>query len=394
MLLLPSFAFSLENGLARTPPMGWMSWEQFHCLVNCTADPDNCISETLIADTAKLLVSGGYRDAGYTYVSIDDCWSGVGRDVNGKLYPNTTRFPHGIPWLADEVHRLGLKLGIYNDYGTQTCGRYTGSEGYLIRDAKTFASWGVDMLKMDGCYSKLLDMADAYPAMSFFLNATGRPILYSCSWPAYDENMDYSILPPFCNMWRNWDDIECNWKSILSIIDKWGNMSSWNQWAGPGHWNDPDQLMIGMTAKSWVKGVTIEEQKTQFALWAILAAPLFISADMRKVPEASREILLNRDIIAVNQDPLGKQGARVTPWGNDATVWVRELANGEFAVALFNRGDQPRDIRTKFSSFSSVTNYWVTDLYKHEHMGTFIDSYQALNVSAHGTVMLRLQPTR
>jgi alpha-N-acetylgalactosaminidase len=391
-LILP-LSSSLDNGLALTPPMGWMTWEQYHCLLDCT-DPDNCISESLILDTAKLLVSNGYAAAGYLYVNIDDCWSGSGRDSNGELYANTTRFPHGIRWLADQVHSLGLKLGIYNDYGTTTCGGYTGSEGYLLRDALTFASWGVDMLKTDGCHSTVLDMADAYPALSYFLNFTGRPIVYSCSWPAYHNAMDYSQLPPYCNMWRNWNDIAGNWASVRRVIDKYGNMSVWAQWAGPGHWNDPDQLVIGMKVNSWVKGITVEESRTQMAIWAILAAPLFMSADLRVVPNWAKEILLNKDIIAVNQDPLGKQGGRITPYEENGTIWVRPLQNGAFAVALFNRGEDVRSITARFADFSTVQSFTVTDLYKHQTLGVFRDSFTAVNLAAHDTVMLRLTPVQ
>ena len=159
-------------------------------------------------------------------VNIDDCWMTHDRDENGRLYPDPERFPHGIKWLADYAHSKGVKLGIYNDYGTKTCGGYMGSEGYLQKDAQTFAEWEVDYLKMDGCYSQLLDQNDAYPAMTRFLNETGRKIVYSCSWPAYDMAMDYAPLPPNCNLWRNWDDIECNWRSIKSIIDKFISLFS------------------------------------------------------------------------------------------------------------------------------------------------------------------------
>jgi alpha-N-acetylgalactosaminidase len=248
------------------------------------------------------------------------------------------------------------------------------------------------MLKMDGCYSELLDMADSYPGMSFFLNQTGRPILYSCSWPAYDEYMDYSQLPPYCNMWRNWDDIACVWSSVRSVIDKWGNMTEWIQWAGPGHWNDPDQLMIGMKPNAWVTGLTIEESRSQFALWAILAAPLFLSTDMRAIPDEAKEILLNRDIIAVDQDQLGSQGKRITPWGNDATVWVRVLQNGDYAVALFNRGEQERDITVRFNSFTTISTFGITDLWSHQTLGSFTGSYTGRAIAPHDTVMLRLQP--
>jgi hypothetical protein len=193
-------------------------------------------------------------------------------------------------------------------------------------------------------------------------------------------------------MWRNWDDIACNWGSVKSVIDKWGNMSSWRQWAGPGHWNDPDQLMIGMKPNKWVTGLTIQESRTQFALWASLAAPLFLSADMRSVPDEAKEILLNKDIIAVDQDPLGLQGARVTPFGTDATVWVRQLSGGDFAVALFNRGDEVRDITVRFNTFSTTPRFGITDLYAHQDLGTFTSSFTARSVDVHDTVMLRLRP--
>jgi hypothetical protein len=248
------------------------------------------------------------------------------------------------------------------------------------------------MLKMDGCYSALFDMADAYPAMTYFLNDTGRKIMYSCSWPAYDENMDYSVLPEFCNLWRNWDDIRSNWPSVRGIIDKWGNETGWVQWAGPGHWNDPDELMIGMQPNSWVTGLTPAESRTQFGLWAILAAPLIMSNDLRNVSDWAREILLNKEVIAVDQDPLGKQGSRITPWGNDATVWVRPLQNGAFAVGLMNRGDQARDIRVRFNMFTTITTFSIRSLWDHTDLGSFTDSYQATSVAPHDTVMLKLTP--
>ena len=190
-------------------------------------------------------------------INIDDCWMTHDRDANGKLYPDPQRFPHGIKYLADYAHSKGVKLGIYNDYGKHTCGGYTGSEGYLLDDARTFAEWEVDYLKMDGCYSELLDQHDAYPAMARFLNETGRKIVYSCSWPAYDLDMDYAPLPPNCNLWRNWDDIECNWRSIKSIMDKFGNNTKWAEYAGPGHWNDADMIVAGL------KGGTLTEDESK-----------------------------------------------------------------------------------------------------------------------------------
>lgn len=178
-LLFAAPAFCLDNGLALTPPMGWMAWEQFRCEVDCKKNPKSCISENLFVDMIDRFHDDGWTKFGYEYICIDDCWMGKGRDANGEIYPDPERFPHGIKWLADYAHSKGVKLGIYNDYGTLTCGGYTGSEGYLVRDAKTFASWGVDMLKMDGCYSNIRDQSDGYPAMMHFLNATGRTIMAS-----------------------------------------------------------------------------------------------------------------------------------------------------------------------------------------------------------------------
>ena len=392
LLLLAGLSLSLDNGLALTPPMGWMQWEQFRCEVNCDAHPDTCISEQLIVDMIDHMADDGWLEYGYEYVNIDDCWMGPGRDENGEIYPDKKRFPHGIAWLADYAHKKGVKLGIYNDYGTLTCGGYTGSQGHLNQDAKTFASWNVDMLKMDGCYSELFDMNDGYPGMTHFLNKTGRPIMYSCSWPAYYPSMNYSRLPEHCNLWRNYGDITCTWGALRSIIDKWGNMTDWQPHAGPGHWNDPDQLVIGMTKNEWVPGITTEEEKTQMSMWAIFAAPLIFSNDMRRIPDSSKEVLRNKEVIAVDQDKLGKQGYRVTDYSNDLQVWVRELEGGELALALLNRGEQTADITAKFSDFTKTKTWALRDLWLHKDLGDFTDSYTAKAVAGHSTILLRMKP--
>ena len=270
-------------------------------------------------------------------INIDDCWMTHDRDENGRLYPDPERFPHGIKWLADYAHSKGVKLGIYNDYGTKTCGGYMGSEGYLMLDAKTFAEWEVDYLKMDGCYSQLIDQADAYPAMTRFLNETGRKIVYSCSWPAYDMEMDYAPLPPNCNLWRNWDDIECNWRSIKSIMDKFGNETKWAEYAGPGHWNDADMIVAGLKGGS----LTEDESKSHFAIWSILASPLIMSNDLRELPDWAVKILRNKEIIAVDQDPLVSP-PEIRDRGNGVLEYSKRLADGSTAIALFNRSDDRR----------------------------------------------------
>lgn len=388
-VFLLSTAIALDNGLGLTPPMGWMAWEQFKCQTDCTKYPEDCISERLFVDMIDKIAEDGWLEAGYEYVNIDDCWMGKGRDVNGELYPDQARFPHNITWLSRYAHSKGVKLGIYNDFGTLTCGGYTGSEGYLLTDAKTFAKWEVDMLKMDGCYSELLNQRDGYPAMTHFLNKTGRPIMYSCSWPAYDSSMDYSPLPEHCNLWRNYGDITSTWPVVHAVIDKWGNTPEWAQYAGPGHWNDPDQLMIGLKNGQ----ITEIEGETQMAIWAIVAAPLFMSNDLRKLEPWAKTILQNKEVIAVDQDKAGIAGIRMTPKGENKQVWLRQLSDGHYAVALFNAGETATDISFSFSDLKLPKNtYTLRDLFKHADLGQVTGSYTGTTIPPHGVLFLRLQP--
>ena len=232
------------------------------------------------------MVSEGYLEAGYTQVNIDDCWFTLERDpVTDEQVADPDRFPGGIKALSKYMHDKGLKLGLYSDIGTKTCGGYIGMQDHLELDANTFASWDIDMLKVDGCYQDTDMMSDTYPELSRALNATGRPIVYSCSWPAYldpdygeaDDAAVLKELAQICHLWRNWDDIEDSWASVSSVIDFWKRNSTDDPFvavAGPGHWNDPDQLMIGDN------GLSIFEERSQFALWAIFAAPLIMSNDI------------------------------------------------------------------------------------------------------------------
>jgi len=320
--------------------MGWMSWEVFRCEVDCGPHPDSCIDHSLYVQMADRIVDDGYLEAGYTQVSIDDCWENLaGRDPDHRLIEDPARFPSGMKALGDYMHSKGVQFGTYSDEGTKTCGGYPGSKGYEGDDAKTFAAWGVDYLKLDGCYNDMQGYVTGYPAMGAALQATGRNITYSCSWPAYlgsnESGKPYqAMIDAGCNLWRNWDDIQCNWGSLSSIIDHWGDYGAALQpWAGPGHWHDMDMLLIGNGC------VTLDEEKTQMAIWAISASPLIMGNDLRKIPEESKAVLLNRDAIAVSQDSLGKMGIRHASYGsNSATqVWFRELANGDVAVALYNK---------------------------------------------------------
>ncbi|CAG5114833.1 unnamed protein product, partial [Candidula unifasciata] len=301
---------ALDNGLALTPPMGWLSWERFRCNVDCQNDPDNCISEKLYMKMADLMVSEGYRDAGYQYVNIDDCWPAKERDSNGRLVADPVRFPNGIQALARYVHSKGLKLGIYEDFGSKTCAGYPGSEFYLETDAKTFAEWEIDSLKFDGCNSDPADMPYGYPVMGRFLNMTGRPILFTCQWPGYMYGAglkpDYAAVRETCNQWRNYDDVQDSWGSVLDIIEHYGkDPGNFSAYAGPGGWNDPDELVVGDY------GLSYYQQKAQFGMWALFASPLMMSLDLRSVDPAAKQLLLNKNIIAINQDPLGNQAVRL-----------------------------------------------------------------------------------
>ena len=368
---------ALDNGLARTPPMGWLSWERFGCNTNCGDFPDSCISEKLYTDMADMLVKRGLDKLGYTYMNIDDCWSEKERAAAGQLREDPTRFPKGMSWLSDYIHSKGLHFGMYTDIGTKTCGGYPGlGGGYLKSDIALFALWKIDSLKVDGCYADISRMATDYAVLSDVLNATNRPILYSCSWPAYQtdhcENpKDMFVLQSNCNLWRNYDDIEDSWSSVKSIVQYWARKSSSDLMvnaAGPGHWNDPDMLLVGSP------GLSLSEQRAQFAFWAIFAAPLYISADLRTISEESLAILSNEEVIGINQDALGKQGYVLSDEG-PYRIWVRPLTSGRMAVLFENKATIFEKIRFHF---------WVTQL------GWPRDCYYSVrDVHAHTDVVTR-----
>ncbi|KAK7800432.1 hypothetical protein U0070_015808 [Myodes glareolus] len=273
-------AKALDNGLARTPTMGWLHWERFMCNLDCQEEPDSCISEQLFMQMAELMASDGWKDAGYEYLCIDDCWMAPERDSKGRLQADPQRFPSGIKHLANYVHSKGLKLGIYADVGNKTCAGFPGSFGYYDIDAQTFADWGIDLLKFDGCHcDSVTSLADGYKYMSLALNRTGRSIVYSCEWPLY--------MRPF------------------------------------------HKLVIGNFGLSW------DQQVTQMALWAIMAAPLLMSNDLRQISSQAKALLQNEDVIAINQDPLGKQGYCFRKEDN-IEVWEKPLSNLAWAVAVRN----------------------------------------------------------
>ncbi|XP_071976798.1 alpha-N-acetylgalactosaminidase [Engystomops pustulosus] len=396
-LALSTLCSSLDNGLVRTPPMGWMTWERYRCNINCKIDPENCIGELLIKNIADKMVDSGWRDLGYVYISIDDCWSLKKRDSNGRLQPDPDRFPSGIKALADYIHARGLKIGIYADMGNFTCGGYPGTTLDTIKiDADTFASWEVDMLKFDGCYSNSTEKALGYPKMSAALNATGRPILYSCSWPAYEGGLppkvNYTLLGEICNMWRNYDDIQDSWASVMDIIEWFAdNQDALQPAAGPGRWNDPDMLIVGNF------GLSYDQSKSQLAIWAMMAAPLIMSNDLRTISEDAKELLQNRLMIAINQDPLGKQGKRIAKSGS-LEVWVRELVDEQYAVAVLNKGTDglPKRFTTSLALLNitkSTFGYKLFDVFDKEFLRTVKpETAFDMSINPSGVVMLFVRP--
>lgn len=397
LLALTSAAFALDDGLFRTPPMGWMSWERFRCNIDCKNDPKNCISENLFRDMADRLSEDGWKELGYEYVMIDDCWSSMMRDKDGRLQPDPHRFPGGIPKLAKYVHDRGLKLGIYADMGTKTCGGYPGTTLEKIEiDAQTFASWGVDYLKFDGCYSNALEQLLGYPLMSQALNATGRPIGYSCSWPAYQGGLppqvDYSLLGDICHLWRNYDDIEDSWDSLRDIVNWFStNQDDFQPAAGPGRWNDPDMLIIGNF------GLSLDQARTQMALWAIMAAPLIMSNDLRALSDDARAILQNQVAIFINQDPRGVQGRRLLKDTSHIEVFWRPLSNSASALAFHSsRQDMPYLYRSSLAKLKyPAGNYEALDVFSGKTVTGLTESTEfTVSINPTGVVLWYIYPKK
>jgi alpha-galactosidase len=384
--LLAGMALAVSQGLALSqqvtlvpaPPMGWSSWNHF--ARNVTAAD--------VKAAADAMVSSGMRDAGYLYVNIDDAWEGE-RDAQGRIHSNA-KFSD-MKALAQYVHGKGLKLGIYSSPGPKTCAGFEGSMGHEREDAQTYADWGIDYLKYDLCtfggYSKQLTNGDrqkqypmivhAYGVMHEALLATHRPIVYSISQYGWDV---WNWGPRVgANLWRTTADIKDNYPRMAEIGFAQVGMA---RYAGPGHWNDPDMLEVGNG------GMTAEEYRSHMSLWAILAAPLIAGNDLSSMDEETRKMLLNRDVIAVDQDAMGVEGDRVSAVG-PYEVWSRPLKNGDRAVGLFNRSEYAHDVtfRLQDSGMNGVVH--AVDLWTHKPVGAMRGSYTAM-VAPHGVVMLRI----
>lgn len=348
--------------------MGWNSWNKFGCDV----------SEQMIREMADAMVSSGMRDAGYQYVNIDDCWQ-VSRDSGGNIVADPARFPNGIKALADYVHSKGLKLGIYTDAGTQTCQGRPGSLNHELQDAKTYASWGVDYVKVDWCHSAGLDPEVQYGKFRDALAQAGRPIVFSiCNWGV---KAPWRWGPKTGNLWRTTGDISDNYDR-MSLIGF--SQDGLDKFAGPGHWNDPDMLEVGNG------GMTRDEYRTHMALWALLAAPLLAGNDLRTMSAETKELLTNPDIIAVDQDAKGIQGHRVWHEG-PLEIWARPLADGSQAVGLFNRTGSAMAMTLDFSTIGLNGPVKLRDLWERKDLGAVKASYTA-EVPHHGVVMLRVTP--
>ncbi|MEU9289087.1 alpha-galactosidase [Streptomyces sp. NPDC048275] len=360
-------AQALENGLARTPPMGWNDWNAFGCNV----------TEQLVKQTADHLVSSGLKDAGYQYVNIDDCWMSKARNSAGQLVPDPVKFPSGISGTAAYVHSKGLKLGIYESAGTATCQGYPGSLGHEQTDANSFASWGVDYLKYDNCNHQNVPDQQRYTAMRDALASTGRPIVYSlCNWGLANV---WTWGAGVGNSWRTTDDINLNFSTVVSIFKANVKLAPY---AKPGAWNDPDMLEVG-------RGMSFNEDRSHFSLWAEMAAPLIAGNDMRTASAATLSLYGNRDVIAVDQDSLGKQGTEISSAGG-LHVLTKPLANGDVSVVLFNENASAATISTSATAVGlpAASSYRIDNLWTHVISST--SGSIAANVPGHGSVMYRV----
>ena len=375
-LILPA-ARASDNGLALTPPMGWNSWNRFGCNV----------SEDLVKSAADAMANSGMKEAGYQYVVIDDCWQ-VSRDGNGNIVADAQRFPSGIRALADYVHSRGLKFGIYSDAGTKTCAGRPGSRGHEYQDALMYASWGVDYLKYDWCNVGKENAEAAYTTMADALKASGRPIVFSlCEW---GTSKPWLWAGEVGNLWRTTGDIADCWDckkewsmGWVKILDLQDGLESY---AGPGHWNDPDMLEVGNG------GMTTAEYRAHFSFWCLLAAPLIAGNDLKNMPSEIKEILTNKEVIAVDQDSLGMQGRRIFKNG-DSEVWAKQMHDGSRAVILFNRGSSETEISASWAALGYPAHLpaSVRDLWEKKDLGTFKGSYSA-KVPSHGVVMVKVMP--
>lgn len=394
LLSVPALAQKYEH-LADTPPMGWNSWNKFQ----------RDIDEEKITGIIDAMVSTGLRDAGYVYVNLDDCWHGQ-RDKDGFIQCDPKKFPHGIKWLADYAHSRGLKLGIYSDAGYETCANKPGSLGHEYQDALQYARWGIDYLKLDWCNAPNINVRGAYQLMSDALRAAGRPIVLSmCEW---GSNKPWRWARDIGNLWRTTGDINHyfdddamkdlkGWHghSVMEIISRNDTL---RQYAGPNHWNDPDMLEVG-------NGMSTAEDRSHFTIWCMMASPLILGNDLRTMSQETRDIILNKDLIAVDQDSLGIQGWHFRN-EQGLQLWLKPLKNGDWAFAIMNPTKETvkydinwqrmnvTDPLSKRSTGFDQTAYKVYNLWTHRQEGkTSLKDKKdrTVSIASHDVVAYRLQ---
>ena len=340
LLLLPVIGRAqTRESLSLTPQMGWSSWNKFQGNIN----------EDIIKSIADAMVASGLKDAGYTYINIDDCWHGK-RDADGFIQADPKHFPHGIKALADYVHSCGLKLGIYSDAGSETCAGRPGSLGHEYQDALQYARWEVDYLKYDWCNTTNVKAQGAYQLMRDALQAAGRPIFFSmCEW---GDNHPWCWAKGIGDSWRIGPDIWCSFDSTrvfptyiqCSVIDCINRNDSLRSYAGPGHWNDPDMLEVG-------NGLSANQDRAHFTMWCMMASPLILGNDVRNMSDETKAILTNRDLIAIDQDKLGVQGLRFLI-REGLEYWFKPLSNGDWAMTIFNPTRQPLSCSLNWQDFN------------------------------------------
>jgi alpha-galactosidase len=384
---------SLPKSLGATPPMGWNSWNML----------GHTVHEAAIRETADALTASGLKDCGYEYVVIDDCWSQKsGRDSHGDLVPDPDRFPNGIKALADYVHSRGFKIGIYSDAADLTCGGYLGSLGFEDQDAQLWASWGIDFLKYDYCHAPV-DQATAierYSRMGEALRKTGREFLFSlCEWGGRSPHLWGRSVGG--HMWRVSGDVFDSWINIwvpgwnaygIGVDVSIDIAADLHEFGGPGGWNDLDMLVVGLNGKGQVagRGMSFVEYQTHMSMWCMACSPLMIGCDVRALDRETAALLMNREVLAVNQDKLGKPARRVKQLG-DCEVWAKPLSDRSLAVALINRGSVGRDIAVKAGEVGLLDKpKQVRNLWSQQDIADFTQELTQ-RVQPHETILLKIK---
>jgi alpha-galactosidase len=373
ILSINTYCQKFKN-LALTPPMGWNSWNTFAVDIN----------ENMIKETADMMVKSGMRDAGYSYVVIDDGWEALQRDSIGNLVADPKKFPNGMKSLGDYIHSKGLKFGIHNCAGRTTCNGFPGGMGHEFQDARLYASWGVDYLKYDWCDHGTGDAREIYKTMRDALYAAKRPVVYSlCEW---GSNKPWEWASEIGHLWRTTGDItncyNCQGEYDLGMIFILKLQEGLEKYAGPDHWNDPDMLEVGVPA------LTLNESRSQFSIWCMLAAPLMAGNDLRRMTPEIIKILTNKQAIAIDQDPLGKQ-AYLYMDHISKRIYVKELSNGDWAICWHNTGDWAYTQRMNWQHFSFLKGeYEIKDLWQDKIVGTTAINLE-VNIDSHDVLLYR-----